>query len=225
MLQSLKIVSIMAAAASGQVAVIDSQSPLVPMRDYVPPGDLDSNPGFFYPADYRVLNCWECFQSQGKMCIDKAQGQLFQFTSSSDPGRAFCCKPDINTGFCESGSEHTRESQTITTICSQPSYGVSDSKYSNVLTDNRNHQMFAFCPHVSKEKCGIPNGQPDSDSGHLLNASLSEQTISSKEMRYRRPTRENQGIEREYDACYYEIVPDQGLYTEYNPKFINFKLT
>ena len=50
--------------------VIDSQSPLVPMMDYVPPSDLDNDPNYFYPTDYRVLNCWDCFQAKGKVCID-----------------------------------------------------------------------------------------------------------------------------------------------------------
>lgn len=155
MLNPIKIAALVIAARA-QTAVIDSFSPLVPMKDYVPPSDLDSTPGLYYPADYRVLNCWECFEAQGKMCIEQGQNSLFLFTRSSDPGNAFCCKPDSNTGFCESGSKHYQSTVSMTTVCSQPSYGSSSAATRNILTDNRNHQMFAFCPHITPSKCGIP---------------------------------------------------------------------
>lgn len=76
------------------------------MKDYVPPSDFDNVPGMFYPTDYRILNCWECFQAQGKVCHEKGHNSLYYYTKSSDPGNTFCCKPDVNTGFCEDGSFH-----------------------------------------------------------------------------------------------------------------------
>lgn len=35
----------------------------------------------------------------------------------------------------------------------------------------------------------------------------------------------NPDITREYDACYYEILPDKSLSNEYSLKYIDFKLT
>lgn len=43
--------------------MVDSFSPLVPMKDYVPPSDLDNDPNYYYPTDYRILDCWKCFEA------------------------------------------------------------------------------------------------------------------------------------------------------------------
>ena len=58
-------------------------------------------------------------------------------------------------------------------------------------------------------------------------AGLTEQTISTSELHYQRPTPTNPDTEREYDACYYEILPDLSLTSnnEYNLNYVNFKLT
>ena len=80
--------------AEGPQAMRDPTRPLVPMAEYVPPKDLDEFEGFYYPTEYRVLNCWECFQSQGKMCIEQSQNHdaLLSHTTSREKGNAFCCK-------------------------------------------------------------------------------------------------------------------------------------
>ena len=128
------------------------------MKDYKPPTDLDNVAGFYYPTNYRILDCWECFEAQGKICVDKSHALLFQFTESSNPGNAFCCNPDNNEGYCKSGSKHFKSTVSMTTICSPPSYGSSSAATSSVLTSNRNHQMFAFCPFATQQICGIPSG-------------------------------------------------------------------
>lgn len=132
-----------------KLAIIDRARPLVPMSQYTPPKDLDSTPNLFYPKDYRILNCWECFQAEGKICMDQGHNSLYHHTKSSDPGNVFCCKPDVHTGYCENGASHDYESEEdITTLCSQPSKGAS-SQFSNILTNGRNHQVFAFCPTIN----------------------------------------------------------------------------
>ena len=67
------------------------------------------------------------------MCVDKDNKPLFHYTRSSNPGNAFCCNPDSNTGYCESGASHVYANaadsgveETITTICSEPSIGSSE---------------------------------------------------------------------------------------------------
>ena len=37
--------------------------PIPPMSEYVP---LDST----YPEDFRILDCWQCFQAKGKVCTE-----------------------------------------------------------------------------------------------------------------------------------------------------------
>jgi hypothetical protein len=50
-----------AIAAKTNIAAHDF-SPLVPMNDY--------------SKNTRALNCWECFEAEGKMCYDPKQGSL-----------------------------------------------------------------------------------------------------------------------------------------------------
>ena len=62
--------------------------------------------------------------------------------------------------------------------------------------------MFAFCPMISQKNCGISNS--DSTDMKII-ASEEIKTISTNELGYKhgRPD------EREYDACYYEILPQK----------------
>lgn len=62
--------------------------------------------------------------------------------------------------------------------------------------------MFAFCPLISHKNCGIS----DSESTDMkIYATKEAQNISTKELGYNhgRPN------ERQYDACYYEILPQE----------------
>lgn len=155
-------------------AMIDATRPLVPMEDYVPAGHFDSDPNYYYPTDYRILDCWECFEAQGKLCLDQGHNSLYHHTKSSDPGNAFCCKPGNNEGYCQAGGVHDYDGieEGITTVCSQPSKGAT-SEFASILTGNRNHQMFAFCPTINHQKCGI-QGNTDLSTDMALKAGLSE---------------------------------------------------
>lgn len=62
--------SLLANSKQEKTAEVDTTRPLVPMKDYVPPSDLDNDPNYYYPTNYRILNCWECFEAQGKVCMD-----------------------------------------------------------------------------------------------------------------------------------------------------------
>ena len=48
----------------------DFMGELVPMKDYVPDKFHGPFDGLYYPDSLRILNCWECFEAQGKMCIE-----------------------------------------------------------------------------------------------------------------------------------------------------------
>lgn len=110
------------------------------MADYVPPSDFDNDPNNYYPSDYRILNCWECFEAQGKICTDYGHNSLHHHTKSSNPGNAFCCKPDANDGYCKNGHTYDHEGveNDITVQCSPQSFGATN-EFENVLTGNRNH--------------------------------------------------------------------------------------
>ena len=147
-----------------------------------------------YSMPYRTLNCWECFQALGRMCIKPDYTSMMAVTGSSNFGHGLCCRNGYNEGFCSpSDSGH---------ICSPQSYDPDpDSKYKDVRTNMktigwRNFEMFAFCPLVSHKRCGID----DSNSYDMnLVPTLEPKIVSSKEMRYK----EGRPEEREYDACYY----------------------
>lgn len=152
-----------------------------------------------YTNNYRTLNCWECFDARGKMCHDKDYSSMFRVTGSSNFGHAVCCKPDYEGQHCSpNDSQH---------ICSQPVMGKeSDDEFTDVRSKgNLNHQLFAFCPMISQEVCGIANST-SIDMG--LKAGIEVQTISTSDLKYR----EGRPEYRQYDACYYEITasdPDQ----------------
>lgn len=110
------------------------------------------------------------------------------------------------------GEEHG-----ITTVCSEKSVGATD-KFKNILTNGRNHQMFAFCPSVNHNKCGVKSGNSLS-TNMGLKAGLESKSVSSNEMRYIKRSKDN--LEGEYDACYYELSLDESLLDRYVPKKIH----
>ena len=63
----------------------------------------DSGP-IFDMNDYdnyiRTLDCWECFEANGKMCIRKDYLSMIYITGSSNYGHGICCKPGYNEGLC-----------------------------------------------------------------------------------------------------------------------------
>ena len=91
------------------------------------------------------MDCWECFEAEGKMCHDVDHGSMIAKTGSSNSGHGVCCRQDYNEGVCAPSATH---------ICSP---GVTEEgKYEDVLTDDKNYQMFAFCPKGGNAKvCGI----------------------------------------------------------------------
>jgi len=180
----------------------------------VPPNDFPSGSKYYYPEEYRIINCWECFEAQGKMCSELGHNSLYHLTKSSDKGNAFCCKPDSTDSYCQHGATHDyQDEEDVTTVCSQPSVGAT-SQYSNILTNNRNHQMFAFCPAINHDICGIPSGNAGAtDMG--LKAGLSKIHVQSNDMKYKKPNPSDNS--REYDACYYEVTLDPSVLEKYNP--------
>lgn len=113
------------------------------MNEYKP------EPGYGYPTEFRVTDCWQCFQAQGKVCMEKSHGHLFDHMETTKKSGVFCCKPDYNEGYCKNGATHGPNDDTqVEMICSPPSFvgNPASSPYSNVLTGQRNHQLFAYCP-------------------------------------------------------------------------------
>jgi len=85
--------------------------------------------------------------------------------------------------------------------------------------------MFAFCPHISNEKCGIDSSHKTTGKDMTLLAGLEKKHVQSNEMRYSKPSRENPTAAREYDSCYYEITLDKSVLADYNPKFIHLQVS
>ena len=111
----------------------DLTRPLVPMSDY--------------PNNYRTLNCWECFEAQGRMCHHEGydHSKVFSMLESGNKGDGFCCKNDVTEGICVQGY--------IDLHCSTPSVremGQKDGIHNDIFSPNdRNYQMFAFCPGIT----------------------------------------------------------------------------
>jgi len=75
------------------------------MSDYKPP-EVEEGAGYYYPKDFRILNCYECFEAEGKMCIDENYGVMSQHTGSGNLYNGFCCRPGYNEGYCQPGKKH-----------------------------------------------------------------------------------------------------------------------
>ena len=127
----------------------DRQSPIVLMSEYVPSYIPERNG--YHPENFRLLNCWECYQAQGKMCIDKEHDSLYEITKSSFFGDGFCCKPDYNEGYCQTGYRETQGNLDLEILCSPPAYDTSTSLF--------NPLYYAFCPATKLDKCGFPGNQ------------------------------------------------------------------
>lgn len=95
------MVVLMTEHALAKVAVdaVFPGSKIVPMSEYSPsPFCKDC------PKDFRVLDCWQCFEAQGKVCMDKNHRSLYYHMETSKAGAVFCCDPNYNEGYCKDGS-------------------------------------------------------------------------------------------------------------------------
>jgi hypothetical protein len=63
--------------------------------------------------EWRTLNCWECFEAQGKMCHDEDYNSMTSVTNSRDPGDQVCCRAGYNGEYCNMDDDH---------ICSEPAH-------------------------------------------------------------------------------------------------------
>ena len=120
----------------------------VPMAEYKPSVEC---PGC--PLDFRVGDCWQCFAAKGKMCLDKEGKGLFNHMETTKPGVGFCCSPSSTSEFCTTGTQHGHGGSTVEILCSPESFIPADqaaaSPYKNVITGDRNYQMFAYCPNIN----------------------------------------------------------------------------
>jgi|OM-RGC.v1.032808736 hypothetical protein len=84
---------------------------------------INAHPADYYDMrtyideDYRLLNCFECFNSCGKICKNKNDHAFAPITSSYNPGHGICCPPNSKTEFCTSTDDY---------ICSDPSFLTDD---------------------------------------------------------------------------------------------------
>tara|TARA_B110000285_G_C15067648_1_gene586082 strand:+ start:176 stop:409 length:234 start_codon:yes stop_codon:yes gene_type:complete len=58
-----------------------------------------------YKANYRTLDCWECFKAKGKMCHDKKNLSMISATGSSNKAHGICCKPDYTGDHCDNNEK------------------------------------------------------------------------------------------------------------------------
>lgn len=151
-----------------------------------------------YKDNYRTLTGWECFEAEGKFCHDTNHESMISVTGSSNFGHGVCCKPGFSGEHCNNDGDHT---------CSQPvAAKETTEEFENVLTNGKNHQMFAFLPKTSPKMCGISSAQSEDVEGQMkIEASFEKQTISlvgDNALQFA----EGRPDVRSYDSCYYEIA-------------------
>ena len=121
---------------------------------------------------------------------------MMDVTGSSNFGHAMCCRSDFYGENCNNDDRF---------VCSQPSYvDVPDSSsISDQLTSgNLNYAMYAFCPSINQQVCGLSEDNTLFDL--TIQATESPQTFSSNILTYR----QGSPFLRAYHFCYYEIQTD-----------------
>ena len=69
------------------------------------------------------------------MCHGKDYSMIIQYTFSSNYFKGVCCRPGSTDPLCNGSILD----------CSMDSIGDTGGKYSQVLTAQRNYQMFSYC--------------------------------------------------------------------------------
>lgn len=66
-----------------------------------------------YRSDFRPLDCWDCFEAQGKMCHNRDASKHKKLLGKNNLYMGICCKPDSTDEECVNDLEH---------ICSSPAH-------------------------------------------------------------------------------------------------------
>ena len=94
-----------------------------------------------WPEDFRILDCYECFTSKGRMCHKFDYSLTFEDTWEMNRAYSICCKNSATEGYCADEMKEG-EGNEKKFICSMPSHEPSpdSSKYKDVLSaGNRNY--------------------------------------------------------------------------------------
>ena len=126
------------------------------------------------------------------MCHDKDYKSTITTTGSSNLAHGVCCKPDYTGEHCNNDGDH---------VCSEPSLiEDSSSKWAEILNpENRNMQMYAFCPGINQQVCGISDDSTNTDM--TITAGIDKKTFSSTALAYNEGT----STTRKHSFCYYNI--------------------
>lgn len=197
------------------------------MAEYTPSEDCP-----ICPPDFRIGDCWQCYQAKGRMCVDKDGKRLDKHMRNTKPGVGFCCSPDSTAKICTTGTVY--EEDDVEIICSPDSFFTDDQKtnspYKDVATGDRNNQMFAYCPSITQQTCGVVGG---TESGNLdmLVEPENVKKVEVSDLRYLKQGYDFvkfRGIsseEAEYDACHYMITMDKAVLKKWIPTKIQLKIT
>lgn len=82
--------------------------------------------------------------------------------------------------------------------------------------------MFAFCPTITHQKCGVQSSSGlSTDMG--LKAGIDALHVKASDLRYKKATPADPS--REYDSCYYEVTLDESVLNKYDPKNIHVRIS
>jgi len=79
--------------------------------------------------------------------------------------------------------------------------------------------MYAFCPTINHNKCGVTHSQYGDSHDMSLKANVNRTHVQSNNMKYKKASM--QDLTREYDSCYYEISFDESVLDQYIPQMIH----
>ena len=160
---------------------------------------------------FRVLDCRQCFEAKGRMCHPKNYEHDFDALLSTKSGLGICCKPDSTDDQCNDPLNQEQE-------CSMKSFDDDpDSIYADVLSvDNRNYQMYAFCPLVDHATCGVQSDNGDDYDMRIYatqeytkvktNYMVYKPQMTQDDLNYLALNPYDDAIQLAHDFCHYQIL-------------------
>ena len=125
------------------------------------------------------------------MCHHRRYQTLWNLTQRANQGIGICCKLNATEGPCAPNNKEG--------TCSMKADDKEPTLYKDVLSaGNRNYQMFAFCPTINQNHCGIGDSN---QTDFVLKANSSVQTLQTSSLKYMLGDQ----FTREYDACHYHL--------------------
>lgn len=112
-----------------------------------------------WDEDYKLMDCYNCFQARGRFCIDE----------SDKSNLGTCCKPFSYQGRCNMAFIKKTQQECSQNAQEYPTQAPTIN--SDILSPGLlNYQLFAFCKNTNRQVCGLPSDSSTSNNDMRMQA-------------------------------------------------------